>query len=89
MSVNTRQSISTLLLAISTMMPMSCASLGTSKPAHCITKIEFPNYALVAASKRATHKPDMNGVPTEHVEYAARVAQLEGRCVGINALRGE
>jgi len=71
------------------MMLPSCASLGTGKPAHCVTKQEFPNYTAVAASKIEIHEPDLNGVPTEHVEYAARVSQLEGRCVGINALRGE
>ena len=89
MNGSTKRSTITILSAISLMMLPSCATLGTGKPGHCMTKAEFPNYAAVAKSKRAIHRPDLNGVPTKHVEYAARVAQLEGRCKGINALRDE
>ncbi len=86
---NTMRSTSTLLLAISMMMLASCGTPGTGKPAHCVTKEQFPNYYKVARSKLEIHKPDMNGAATQHIEYASRVAQLEGRCQGINALRDE
>ncbi len=70
-------------------MLLSCASLGTSKPAHCVEKVEWFNYADVVRSKREIHEPDSNGVPTKHVDYALRTSYLEARCKGINALRDE
>ena len=76
-------------LVIFVMMLSSCATTGTGKPAHCVTKKEFPNYAAVARSKQEIHQPNASGVATKHTEYAARVSQLEGRCKGINAFRGE
>lgn len=88
-SDKTKQSVITLLLAISTMMLASCTTVITGAPKHCTTKYEWPNYVTVAQQKLELHQPDKHGVPTKYAEYAARVAELEGVCRGINAFRGE
>lgn len=80
--------MSTSAWVISTMMLASCVTIHSTTPAHCVTKDEWPNYAEVARQKYEIHKP-VNGRPTENIEYAERVSMLEGRCLGINAIRGE
>ena len=70
------------------MTMLSCETFRGA-PKHCVTKSEHFLYADVVASKRAIHEYDENGVASKHTAYADRVAYLEGRCVGINAIRGE
>jgi hypothetical protein len=64
-------------------------TINSTTPAHCVTKDEWPNYQAVARQKREVHAPDESGRPTKNVEYAERVSMLEGRCKGINSIRGE
>lgn len=66
----------------------SCPTLH-GLPSHCVTKAEWPRYGEVAVSKRGIFKPDADDQPTQHRELAGRVSYLEGRCIGINALRND
>ena len=49
---------------------------------------EWPRGENVTESRRIVHEP-VDGVATYHADLAARFFYLEGRCLGINAIRDE
>ena len=88
-SASRQRSMRAVLLAIFAMSFASCQT-PSGKPTHCVTKEEYPNYALIAEQKYLVHQTDLvTGRATRFVEYAEWVAYLQERCMGINAFRGE
>jgi hypothetical protein len=87
-NVKVKRSAITLLVVTSLMMLTSCAGILRGKPKHCTTKEEWPKYWDIVVQKRAVHQVS-GDIPTQFVEYAARVSYLEGVCKGINAYRGD